>query len=81
MRFFASGFFHESSSPKPLQITLGNFRVISNFFRKIAEIFASQGSPLVSTTPVVNLPPVIIDTGGKFLPPVPLVLLILVENF
>jgi hypothetical protein len=25
--FFASGFFHESSSPKPLKITLGSFRI------------------------------------------------------
>ncbi len=30
-RFFASGFFHESPSPKPLIITLGSFR----FFSKI----------------------------------------------
>jgi hypothetical protein len=49
------------------------------FFRKFAEIFASQGAPPVSTTPVANLPPVSItqvanchifatginDTGGK----------------
>ncbi len=28
------------------------------FFRKFAEIFASQGAPPVSTTPVANLPPV-----------------------
>jgi hypothetical protein len=50
------------------------------FFRKSAEIFANQGAPPVSTTPVVNLPPVsttlaanfatstagVVDTGGKF---------------
>ena len=50
------------------------------FFRKFAEIFASQGAPPVSTTPVANLPPVsatpaanfytifasVVDTGGKF---------------
>jgi hypothetical protein len=47
---FASGFFHESSSPKPLKILLGSFLI----FRKFAEIFASQGAP-VSTTPVVHL--------------------------
>ncbi len=51
-------------------------RIISNFFRKFAEIFASQGAPPVSLTPVANLPPVsttpaafatgINDTGGKF---------------
>ncbi len=27
-------------------------------FRKFAQIFESQGAPPVSTTPVVNLPPV-----------------------
>jgi hypothetical protein len=50
------------------------------FFRKFAEIFASQGAPPVSTTAAANLPPVstipaanfstsfasIVDTGGKF---------------
>ncbi len=50
------------------------------FFRKFAEVFASQCVPPVSTTPVANLPPVsvtpvanfspifasIVDTGGKF---------------
>jgi hypothetical protein len=50
------------------------------FFRKFAEIFASQGAPPVSMTPVANLPPVsatpvtnfstiftsVVDTGGKF---------------
>jgi hypothetical protein len=35
----ASGFFHESVSPKPLSIPLGPFRI----FRKFAEIFAAQG--------------------------------------
>jgi hypothetical protein len=61
-RFFASGFFHESSSPKPLQITLGHLKFLQNF----SKIFASQGTPpvsmtlvanflLVSTTPVENL--------------------------
>jgi hypothetical protein len=49
-------------------------------FRKFPEIFASQGTPPVSTTPVANLPPVsatpvanffpifssVVDTGGKF---------------
>jgi hypothetical protein len=50
MRFFASGFFHESVSPPAQSIPLGPFR----FFRKFAEIFASQGVPPVSTTPVAN---------------------------
>jgi hypothetical protein len=63
-----------------------NSRVISNFFRKFAEIFASKGAPPVSTTPGANLPPVSmtpaanfasssacdVDTGGN-LPPVSLI--------
>jgi hypothetical protein len=50
-------FIHESSSPKPLIITLGSFQI----FPKFAEIFASQGAPpvpLVSVIPVAKLPPV-----------------------
>jgi hypothetical protein len=76
MRFFASGFFHESVSPCPRVLRLDRF----DFFRKFAEIFASQGAPPVSTIPVANLPPVsatpaansytifasVFDTGGKF---------------
>jgi hypothetical protein len=37
-----------------MKITLGLFE----FFKKFAEIFTSQGTPLVSTTPAANLPPV-----------------------
>ena len=39
------------------------------FFRKFAEIFASQGAPPVSTTPAANFAtssPCVVDTGGKF---------------
>jgi hypothetical protein len=50
-RDFCFRFFHESSSPQPLKITLGLFRI----FRKFAKIFASLGATPVSTTPVVNL--------------------------
>ncbi len=50
-RFFTSGFFHESVSPQPPGTPLVPFRI----FRKFAEIFASQGAPPVSTTPVVHL--------------------------
>ncbi len=49
---FCFRFFHESSSPKPLKITLGSFQ----FFGKFAEIFASQGAPHAG----IN------DTVGKF---------------
>jgi hypothetical protein len=46
-----------------------NSRVTLNFLRKFAEIFASQGAPPVSTTPVANFAtscPCAVDTGGKF---------------
>jgi hypothetical protein len=50
------------------------------FFFKFAEIFASEGAPPVSTTPVANLPPAlttlaanfatgtagVVDTSGKY---------------
>jgi hypothetical protein len=39
------------------------------FFRKFAEIFASQGAPAVSKTPVANFSTIfasVVDTGGKF---------------
>jgi hypothetical protein len=44
------------------------------FFFKFAEIFASQGTPQVSTTPVSTTPAAnfatsfasVVDTGGKF---------------
>jgi hypothetical protein len=45
-KIFAFIFFHESVSPKPLSIQLGLF------FWKFAEIFAAQGAPQVSLTPV-----------------------------
>jgi hypothetical protein len=61
MRFFASGFFHVTFPQAPEN----NIRVISNFFRKFGEIFASQGAPPVSTTAVANATG-INDTGGKF---------------
>ncbi len=51
-----------------------SIRTVSNFFRKFAEIFASQGAPPVSTTPVstttaAKLPPVS-TTPVANLPPV-----------
>jgi hypothetical protein len=39
------------------------------FFHKFAKIFASQGAPPVSTTPVANFATSfasVVDTGGKF---------------
>jgi hypothetical protein len=55
-RFFASGFLHESSSPKPLKMTKGHFK----FFFKLAL--------LVSTTAAANFATGnagVVDTGGN----------------
>ncbi len=48
---FTFWFFSWISFPKHLSIPL---RAISKFFRKFTEIFAAQGAPPVSTTPVAN---------------------------
>ncbi len=61
MRISASGFFHESLSPKPPKY---NIRVI------FEEIFASEGAPQVSMTPMTmaNFAPAtagVVDTGSK----------------
>jgi hypothetical protein len=69
-------FFTNQFPPSPRVFHLDRFE----FCRKFAEIFASQGAPPVSTTPVANLPHVsatpvanfatifarVVDTGGKF---------------
>jgi hypothetical protein len=65
MRFFASGFFMIQFPPSPRVFHLDRFK----FFRKFAEIFASQGAPPVSATPLENFFPIfacVVDTGGKF---------------
>jgi hypothetical protein len=51
---FCFRFFHESSSPKLLKITLGSFRIYS----KIRGDICKSAAPTVATTPVPNLPPV-----------------------
>jgi hypothetical protein len=48
---FASGFFHESSSPKPLKINWGSFQICSKIRRDI---------PKSGFTTIVN------DIDGKF---------------
>jgi hypothetical protein len=51
--------------PSPRVFHLDRFE----FFRKFAEIFASQGAPPVSATPVANFSTIfasVVDTGGKF---------------
>ncbi len=67
-----------------------NIRIISNFFEKFAEIFASQGAPPVSLTPVANcrrhqrhrrqICHRYQRHRRQILPPVPLVLLTPVAN-
>jgi hypothetical protein len=57
--------FYESVSPQPQSISLKRFE----FFRKFAEVLASQGAPPVSTTPAENFATsslCAVDTGGKF---------------
>ena len=58
-------FFMNQFPPSPRVFHLDRFE----FFRKFAEIFASQGAPPVSATPVANFAtifPCVVDTGGKF---------------
>ncbi len=55
-------FFMNQFPPNPRVFHLDRFE----FFRKFAEIFASQGAPPVSTTPVANLPPVSTTPAAKF---------------
>ena len=58
-------FFMNQFPPRPRVLHLDRFE----FFRKFAEIFASQGAPPVSATPVANFSTIfasVVDTGGKF---------------
>jgi hypothetical protein len=62
---FCFWFFHKTVSTQPQSIQFRQFRI----FRKFAEIFASQGAPPVSTTPVANFSTIfasLVDTGCKF---------------
>jgi hypothetical protein len=54
-------FFMNKFPLRPRVLHLDRF----DFFRKFAEIFASQGAPPVSTTPVANLPPVSTTPAAK----------------
>jgi hypothetical protein len=58
-------FFMNQFPPSPRVLHLDRFK----FFRKFAEIFASQGAPPVTTTPAAKLPPVS-TTPVANLPPV-----------
>ncbi len=58
-------FFMNQFPPHPRVLHLDRFE----FFGKFAEIFASQGTPPVSTTPAANFYTIfssVVDTGGKF---------------
>jgi hypothetical protein len=94
-RFFASGFFHESVSPKPLSIPLGPFRIFSKIrgiirsSRLTSGINDTGGKFATGVNDAGGkIAAGINDTGGKFaaginntsLPPVSLVLLIPVAN-
>jgi hypothetical protein len=59
-RFFALGCFYESSSPKPLKITLGSFR----FFLNLTPVLTTPAANFATGTAGV------VDTGCKFLPSV-----------
>jgi hypothetical protein len=60
--FFASGFFHESVSPKPLSIPLGPFR----FFSKILGDIRSSMLTTAIGDNGCKFATGINDTGGKF---------------
>ncbi len=82
MRFFASGFFHQSVSPQPQSIPLGPFRIFLKIRGDIRKSRCTTGVndtggkfatgvklPPVSTTSVANFAtsfPCAVDTGGKF---------------
>jgi hypothetical protein len=76
MRFFASGFFHESVSPPPQSIPFRPFQIFSKICGDIRESRCTTGSmtpvanlPLVSATPAANVYTIfasVVDTGGKF---------------
>ena len=58
-------FFMNQFPPSPRVFHIDRFE----FFLKFAEIFASQGAPPVSATPVANFSTIfasVVDTGGKF---------------
>jgi hypothetical protein len=72
-RFFASSFFHESPSPKPLIITLESFRIFSKIrgdirkSRCTTSVNDTGGKlPPASTTPAENFPPVSTTSAANF---------------
>jgi hypothetical protein len=74
-KIFCSGFYRQSSSPKPQKY----IRFIPNFFKNSRRYSQVKVHHRISTTPVANLPPVSM-TPAVNLPPVLLLSLILVAN-
>jgi hypothetical protein len=66
-RFFASVFFRESSSPKPLIIALGSFKFFSKIRGDICKSRCTTGINDTSGKYATNTARVV-DTGGKNLP-------------
>ncbi len=58
--FLLLGYFMGQFPPTP------EYPIRTVFFQKFAEIFASQGAPPVSTTPVATLPPVSMTPAANF---------------
>jgi hypothetical protein len=81
-RFFASGFSHESPSPKPLKTTLGSFQIFAKIRGDIRKSRCTNGVaggklPLVSTTLAANLSPVSMTTVTNFATSSPVLLVLL----
>jgi hypothetical protein len=62
--FFASGFFHESSSPKPLEVTLGSFRIFLKIRLDIRNSTCTTGINDTGDKFAIGTVGVV-DTGGK----------------
>ncbi len=61
-RFFASGFFHDSLSPKPLKITLGSFQIFSKILGRYSQVKVHHRCQ----QHLWQIAASIKDTGGKF---------------
>ncbi len=62
-------FFMNQFPPSPRVFHSDCFEFFRKFAEIFAEIFASQGAPPVSTTPVANISTIfasVVDIGGKF---------------
>jgi hypothetical protein len=62
MRFFTSGFFHESVSLQPQSIALGPFQIFSNISGDIRKSRCTNGNMAAAGKFAISIN----DTGGKF---------------